>query len=236
MKKLLLITLLLTVGVLLLPLTKAPQSCCAEPELSTPFMLYASEIKVSDTDLKALTFEQGGVKGLLSFSRRRPTQPLVIYLQRVDGELKYKTPKEQIMKQKNARFDPAFITVLRGQKVVFDNNEKEKINHNVYFLGGEEEDLGVFAKNSKVTYQFDKVGEVEVYCSIHSLMDAKIFVAPNPHYLILSKDQQSFEIKNVPEGKYLLKTYQKARRFKNVSLKIEVKAGRLTEKNIEMKR
>lgn len=213
---------------------EAAAGCCGvQPGFS---MVWADELPVIQTNVLAANLKMGSVKGELSFEKRRPKQPVVVFLQRIDGELKYKIPEDENIKQKNARFEPSFLAVVMGQKIVFDNDENDDINHNVYFLGEENKDLGVFGNNKKRGHVFNKAGEVEVYCSIHSMMDAKVFVAPNPHFVILSKDEKSFELKNVPEGKYLLKTYQKAKRFKDASETITVTAGKQMIKKLLLKR
>ncbi len=178
----------------------------------------------------------GSIIGKLSFSKRRPKQPLVVYLERVGGEKPFAIPAPRIIGQKNARFTPPFLVIVKGQTVVFDNNESDQIKHNVYLLGQEKKDLGVFANKKKREHCFQKTGEVEVFCSIHSMMDAKIFVSPNPYFSIMGPSETSFSITNVPPGKYVLRTYQKSKRFKEAEQLVTLNPGATEKATIEMER
>ena len=204
----------------------------------SPHAVYAEVIDVRDAAWSWQEAEKGGIKGRLVFKRRRPKQPVVVYLVKDDGEGKFTVPDALKVSQKGARFKPSFAVLVRGQKVEFLNDEKEDISHNVYLLGAAELDLGIFARGKKRTQTFDKAGQVSVHCSIHKLMDARFFVAPSPAFAIVGATQTAFEIKNVPAGTYTLKTYQNRKRFKDASVKVTIAAGKTTvlTKKVEMKR
>jgi plastocyanin len=176
--------------------------------------------------------ELGSVSGKLTFSAARPKQPVVVYLEGVPAGAK---PAPLVVRQRGAQFNPAFAVVVAGQEVVFDNDEDQDIDHNVYTLGAEEINLDIFSRGTKRSHTFSATGEVSVYCSVHKLMDGKLFVAPSPAFSIAGEDG-SFRIPQVPAGTYVLRTYQKAKRFKDAEVKVDVRAGQDSAVGVEMKR
>lgn len=207
-----------------------------------PVMKYVKGVKYADGEWKWTEAETGTVKGDVSFARRRPRQPMVVYMVRLGdndepGEQGlYNVPDTVDVGQKGAKFDPSFLVLVRKQKVKFLNDEEAEISHNVYFLGEIEADLGIFDKGESREHQFEEAGEVSVHCSIHRRMDGKIYVAPNPAFALVEHGDDSFEIKGVPAGKYRLHTWQKQKRFKDFEKVIEVKANETTDVTVEMTR
>jgi hypothetical protein len=125
--------------------------------------------------------------------------------------------------------------VVVGQKVIFENDEEKQIDHNVYTLGAEERDFGIFPPGEDRDHTFRKPGEISLYCSVHKLMDGKLFVAPSPAWAEVAEDG-SFAIAGVEAGAYTLRTYQKAKRFREAAVKVSVKPGEATKAAVELKR
>lgn len=197
----------------------------------------AEEIPVTRLARRWDDIPQGRVTGKLVFPKPRPAQPMVVYLLRHEGELAFVPPAEQpVVRQKGARFDPAFLAVVAGQTVVFDNDEDKAIDHNVFTLGADSRDLGVFPPGTRVAHRFDAAGEVLVHCSVHKLMDGKIFVAPSPAFDLVAPGEDGFSIEKVPAGRYLLKTYQKAKRFHDAAVEVTVEPGKTTDVTVEFAR
>jgi plastocyanin len=207
-----------------------------------PEPVYANAGTFDDGEWKWTEARKGTVKGGVTFSTRRPQQPIVIYLvkQGADGKAGeqglYDVPPEFEVSQRGAKFEPGFAVLVRKQKVKFLNDEKREISHNVYFLGDIEADLGIFAQGESRAHDFAGAGEVSVHCSIHKRMDAKFFVAPNPAFAVLEADAGSFEIKGVPVGRYTLHTWQKQKRFKDFRTAVEVTDGGTTSVTVKMAR
>ncbi|MBX3461217.1 MAG: hypothetical protein KF696_14830 [Planctomycetes bacterium] len=186
--------------------------------------------------------KKGDVKGKVTFSAKRPNQPMVVYLLKIDErgstttQGKHDVPARLSVSQKGARFDPGFAVLTCGQEVVFENDEDKEISHNVYFLGDIELDLGIFDKGESASHKFEKYGDVSVHCSIHKRMDARFFVAPTPAHAVLDGNSDDFEIKGVPAGRYKLLTWQRQKRFKDADQVIEISEGKTTSVNVEMSR
>jgi len=182
------------------------------------------------------TASTGTLEGTLNFSRRRPNQPVVVFLQRKGGELPFDIPKPLIVNQKGAQFSPPFAVMVVGQEAIFLNDETKAISHNVYFLGATELDLGIFPRGERGQVQFSQPGRISVHCSIHKFMDAKIFVAPNPSFALIGGKDSKFRIEKIPAGDYLLRTFQKQKRFRDAELMITIEAGKTARATVEMKR
>ena len=183
---------------------------------------------------------KGRITGSLTFSRRRPKQPIVVYIDTVEkgkGTLAMASPSEKlVIRQKGAAFRPAFAVIVKGQQVEFLNDEEENIDHNVYFLGVEKTDLGSTSKGKSMSHPFRTTGRVSMHCSIHKLMDGKLFVVPFPAYALVPGNASTFTIDDVPAGRYRLKTFQKTRRFRDADIAVEVTPGGVTTVKLELKR
>lgn len=140
---------------------------------------------------------------------------LVVYLEGVKGA-KAPTKKPKIA-QKGTKFTPNFMVVVAGQTVEMPNDDK--IAHNVFSPSKTKKfNLGIYPKGTSKSVKFDKVGSVNLLCSIHRKMRAKIIVVPNKYYAV-TKPGGKFTIKNVPPGKYTLKVkYKKKKSSKTVNV------------------
>jgi len=129
------------------------------------------------------------------------------------------------VRQKNARFDPPLLVVVKGQAVDFVNDDN--MDHNVFsFSAAKKFDLGVYPKGESKAVVFDKEGPVLTFCSVHEWMNGVIYVVPNPLYA-LTDSRGEFKIPRVPPGKYVLKTWSASPL--PVSKQLEVKPATATD-------
>jgi plastocyanin len=122
-------------------------------------------------------------------------------------------PPETALKisQRNLQFSPDFLVAVKGQKIDMPNDDD--VAHNVFsFTGMSQFNLGIYAKGEFRSVTLDKPGIVDVFCSIHRQMHARIFVVPT-RYFVSSIPGQSFAINNVPPGKYVLKAWHERSRM-----------------------
>jgi hypothetical protein len=82
---------------------------------------------------------------------------------------------------------------------------------------------------------FDKPGAVFLYCSIHRHMDGVVFVAPTPYASRVAEDG-TYRIEGVPAGIWLVKTWQRRRRFPELSVPVLVEATKPATSDLELRR
>lgn len=197
--------------------------------LLTPALALAQDKKAGDSQ------KTGSVRGKVRLTvkgvKLKDLGPLVVYLDAVKGKLKYEIPKKNpTISQKNAKFQPKFLVIAAGQTVDFPNNDK--VDHNVFSYSKKNAfDLGIYPKGQSKDKLFKEPGVVKIYCSVHSSMNAVIFVAPSPYHAIATSSG-SFEIRNVPPGRYRLRTWNS--KLPAGSKKVKVKAGAVTDKEISI--
>src|SRR5262252_6715972 len=103
------------------------------------------------------------------------------------------------IKQKDKQFWPQAAVVQKGTSVVFPN--LDAVFHNVFSTSGRNSfDLGSYRSgDTPRSVVLTTPGVVEVYCKIHSKMNATILVVPGPLYAKVGADG-SYKIENVPVG------------------------------------
>jgi plastocyanin len=149
---------------------------------------------------------------------------VVIWL---EGQEQGKPPDAALkISQKNLQFSPDFLVAVKGQKVDMPNDDD--VAHNVFsFTGMSQFNLGVYAKGEFRSVSFDKTGIVDVFCSIHRQMHARIFVVPT-RYFVNSVPGQTFTISDVPPGRYVLKAWHERSRMLERTVVVP-KNGAVTE-------
>jgi plastocyanin len=178
------------------------------------------------------------VTGTITAESEVPLSEMVVYLESPDPKRPMPAPSTQPVKvsQKEAQFQPKLTVVTVGQTVEFPNDEEKNIEHNVFSNSSAKRfDLGLYGSGQSKSVTFDKPGPVLLYCSIHRYMDGVVFVSPTPYTSLVSKDGL-YEIKNVPPGKWTLRTWQRRRRFPEKTLPIEVATQKPTTVDMELKR
>jgi plastocyanin len=121
----------------------------------------------------------------------------------IDGLSTPALPRERpVLSQRNVQFSSPLIVVVVGQTVDMPN--EDDVAHNVYSSSPAKPfNLGIYPKGGTRQVTFDRVGTVDVRCSIHRRMTARIVVAPNS-YFALTAIGSRYQITNVPAGAYRL--------------------------------
>jgi plastocyanin len=103
------------------------------------------------------------------------------------------------IKQKDKQFSPQTAVVQKGTNVVFPN--MDSVFHNIFSTSGRNSfDLGSYRSgDTPRSVVLTTPGVVEVFCNIHSKMNANILVVPGPFYAKVGADG-SYHIENVPVG------------------------------------
>jgi plastocyanin len=180
---------------------------------SRPFAVEAQQPK---------TGEQGGtIKGKVE-SPWVTRYKALVYVDHVDGE--FSPPKENPhMSQKGMVFQPHILPVVKGTTVDFTNDDT--VAHNVFSPPGSATtfNLGMYGEGVQKSETFDKLGEVDLLCSVHPEMSAYVIVLQNPYYA-MTDNEGNFEIKDVPPGTYQLKVWHE--KLNEASQQVKVEAGK----------
>ncbi len=161
----------------------------------------------------------GNITGAIKVKGLRSPDNILIYIVKAPSVHLDLSKTKFIMDQQNLTFIPHILPVPVGATVHFPNNDK--VDHNIFSLSRTNKfNLGSYTPGESKTVRFDKPGIVEVRCDVHAEMAAYIMVLKNPYFAV-TDDQGRFEIpdskhleqngikeiKNLPPGKYVLKTW-----------------------------
>jgi plastocyanin len=82
---------------------------------------------------------------------------------------------EQTVTQKGKKFSVTDVTIKKGDKLVFVNDDN--VTHNIFSpTPGNDFNLGSQGPGSSMPVTFDKPGDIDVMCAIHPLMKMKVKV------------------------------------------------------------
>jgi plastocyanin len=118
------------------------------------------------------------------------------------------TPPAQpaVIRQKDASFVPHVLPILVGTTVEWPN--MDEIYHNVFCMAETKPfDLGLYSSDQPPKHVvFDKPGQADVFCSIHTKMHCIVLVLTNPWFAVVD-DKGRFVFRNVPAGTYPLRAW-----------------------------
>jgi len=160
----------------------------------------------------------GGLTGKIQCKGVRDNRDAVVYLENVPGQ--FPAPKEAgEIDQAKMSFVPHVLPVLVGTSVKFLNSDS--VLHNVYTpsKAGDRFNLGSWPKGQTKSYTFDKPGEVRLLCNVHPEMEAWVIVLANPYFAKTGPDG-SYNIPNVPAGKYTLKVWHEKSKFTAIEVTV----------------
>lgn len=155
--------------------------------------------------LLPLAAQTGSIKGKVTARGVRDNGDAVVYIEKIPNKT-FPAPKEPVvLDQVNLMFVPHVLPVLVGTTVAFPNSDE--VRHNVFSPSPARRfNLGTYPKGISRTVTFDKPGDVALLCNVHAEMSAYVIVVETPYFAVSAKDG-SYTIRNVPPGKYVLKTW-----------------------------
>ncbi len=135
--------------------------------------------------------------------KEKAVQNVVVWLSGKDAKKRLKgKPGSYTLDQKNCRYEPHVTVMMKGSELEILSSDP--INHNIHTYSFDNDPINImFTPGQEHEQEFDEPEPIKVECDLHSWMKAWIFVTPNP-YFSLSKPGGTFEISDVPEGKYTL--------------------------------
>jgi plastocyanin len=168
------------------------------------------------------------IKGKVSVQGLKSAENIAVYVDTIPDK-KFDAPTAKpLIDQTKMTFVPHVTVVQVGTTVEFLNSDP--VGHNVYWpsISGNKKlshNLGTWPKGEKKSFQFNDVGVAGLLCNVHPEMNGYVVVVPTPYFAVTDKNG-NYEIKNVPAGKYTLKTWSED--GKVTTQAVEVAAGGAT--------
>jgi hypothetical protein len=141
-------------------------------------------------------------------------------------------PKTDLtLDNKKCAFEPLVGVAYVGQKYIIKNSDPIFHNTSLGVILGEGKrrtvyNLALPNKDQTIEKQVKVAGMQSVKCDAHSWMRAYIYASSGP-YAVITDDKGSFEIKDVPPGKYKVKIWHEG--FGETTKEVEVKSGSAAE-------
>jgi len=151
----------------------------------------------------------GDIKGKVSVQGLKSAANIAVYVDTIPDK-KFDAPSQHVVvDQKKMEFIPRVVVALQGTTVDFTNSDP--VGHNVYWpsISGNKKlthNLGTWPKGEKKSFQFSDLGVAPLLCNVHPEMSGYVVVVATPYFAVTDQDG-NYEIKNVPAGKYTLKTW-----------------------------
>jgi plastocyanin len=153
--------------------------------------------------------QAGEIKGKVSVQGLKSAENIAVYVDAIAGKT-FSAPSQHVtVDQKQMKFVPHVVAVQQGTTVEFLNSDP--VGHNVYWpsISGNKKlahNLGTWPKGQTKAFQFNDLGTAPLLCNVHPEMSGYVVVVPTPYFAVTDKDG-NFVIKDVPAGKYTLKTW-----------------------------
>lgn len=149
------------------------------------------------------------IKGKVSVQGIKSAENIAVYVDAIPGR-SFAVPAEHVvMDQKNLKFVPHVLVVLKGTTVDFLNSDP--VGHNVYWpaISGNKKlnhNMGTWPQHDKKSFTFDNLGVVSLLCNVHPEMSGYLIVVATPYFAVADREG-NFIIKDIPPGHYELKTW-----------------------------
>ena len=128
-----------------------------------------------------------------------------------------------VLDQQGCEYHPHVVGVRTGQTITVRNSDDTLHNIHPRPTVNKEFNIGQARKGMESQRSFDKQEiMIPVGCDVHPWMRSYISVVDHPYFAV-TKDDGTFEIKNVPPGDYEVEVVHE--KLKNQSQKVNVKAG-----------
>jgi plastocyanin len=143
------------------------------------------------------------------------------------GEQQTGEPAAAVVSQRDRRFRPRVLPLVRGTVVEFPNDDG--IFHNVFSVSRVKTfDLGIYPKGESRSVTFDQPGLVKVYCNIHPDMISTVLVLNNPLF-DTTDPTGAFEIDHVPNGEVTLRVWSEF--SDEITRRVMISGGRSVEES-----
>jgi len=170
---------------------------------------------------------------LISVGAGKGVQDAVVFLQGVESGKDWGA-QESLPEIDNVKceFEP-HIQVIRSGEIDVVNTDP--VLHNTHGFYGRRTAFNIALPNAgqRIKTELTRPGLVRVECDAHGWMLGWIYVADSPYY-VLTGDDGSFSLTDVPPGDYTLVTWQE--HTDAMETPVTVKAGEAAEVTVELKK
>jgi plastocyanin len=151
----------------------------------------------------------GEIKGKVTAQGMRSSENIAVYVDTIPGKTFAPPSKPAVEDQKHMTFVPHVLVVLKGTTVQFLNSDP--VGHNVYWpsVSGNKKlahNMGTWPQGQEKSFTFNDLGVASLLCNVHPEMSGYVVVVSTPYFAVTNKEGE-FEIKDVPDGSYTLKTW-----------------------------
>lgn len=155
----------------------------------------------------------------------------IVYLKEVETGKAWPAAATPVLENKGCIFHPALQAIPVGKLAVVNS---DPILHNTTGYYGKRNAFNVALPNQGQTVEvaLPRAGQVRVECDAHGWMLGFVYAVANPYYALTAADG-SFEIAEVPPGKYTLIASQAY--TGPLEVEVEVAAGQTAEIPVELK-
>lgn len=172
--------------------------------------------------------QAGEIKGNVTAQGMRSAENVAVYVDAIPGKTFPPPSQHADVDQRQMKFVPHVLVVLKGTTVDFLNSDH--VGHNVFWpsidrnkkLG---QNLGTWPHGEKKSFTFNDLGAAPLLCNVHPEMSGYVVVVPTPYFAVTDKEG-NFIIKDVPPGHYTLKTWSE--QGKPATQTVEVTTGTAT--------
>lgn len=154
----------------------------------------------------------------------------IVYLKEVEQGKAWPAATAPVLENKGCIFQPNIQAIAVGKLAVLNS---DPVLHNTSGYYGKRNAFNVALPNQGQTVEVDlpRAGQVRVECDAHGWMLGFVYAVANPYYALTAEDG-SFELTEVPPGKYMLVANQA---FTGpVEVEVEVAAGQTAEVPVEL--
>lgn len=143
---------------------------------------------------------------------------VVVWLEGKQAKKLKSKPGTYTIDQKKCAYSPHVLAMPQGSELKILTSDP--INHNIHTYSFDNDPINImFLPNQDYTQEMEEPEVIKVSCDLHGWMEAYIVVTPNSYFAITQNDG-TFEIKDVPPGKYTLKIWHET--LGEESRKIEI--------------
>lgn len=179
--------------------------------------------------------QAGEIKGKVTATGMKSAKNIAVYVDAIPGKTFEAPAKHVTMDQKHLEFMPHVLVVLKGTTVDFLNSDATL--HNVFWpdIGGNKKlahNLGTWPQGKSKSFTFNDLGAASLLCNVHPEMSGYLVVVPTP-YFATTDANGDYVIKDVPAGKYTLKTWSEEGKPTTQSVDV---SGATTTANITVHR